>query len=128
MYLLNGTKVADGFLDMWDGDILAPIDTTQFLIHRAALTWSGSGSDGFPLRPLGNSEVELGNPRLSSSSWIASDFGSDVDISRQFYALSEELTVPGSNDGAVPEAASVTVWLCLASLVGLIGASRRWTA
>jgi hypothetical protein len=138
VYLLDGTKIADGFTDIWDGDIDSPLDTDQFGAFVALpFPWTGTRVDGLaspsplgplpPVTPLDPQPVTQGSSFSSSSVWVDFTVNSARTVS-SFYALSDIQTVPASNGGVVPELASVVVWLCLASVVGLVGTYRRWTA
>jgi hypothetical protein len=121
VYLLDATtKIADGFSDMWDGTLDAPLDLDQFVMGMVApAVWTGSNPSGTSNVPhfLGGIDVVAG--RFSSDSqWM--------DASREpnttplpLYALSAKLTV------AVPEPTSVVNWLCLVSVVPLCGSFRR---
>jgi hypothetical protein len=102
VYLLDGsTKVADGFDDIWDGEIYFPINVDQFgsIVGSPDTIFTGSNSDGTThfdgvQRFLGStSNVALGDPTATNSNWISSAFTSVWSDERSFYALSEELTV-----------------------------------
>ncbi len=100
VYLLDGTtKVADGFIDIWDGTIENPIDIDQHLDISLNLVFAGSDPNGTKYSPgvprfLGSTEtVQLGDPTATDFEWIF-DPGADDDTNeRSFYALSELLTV-----------------------------------
>ena len=129
VFLLDGTRVADGFDDMWDGNLQTPINMTQFLVTRTKedfreglefLTWTGSQDDGFldDKSEFGNSRPMAGRSDFYSSDgstrtgWLQYDtFGGATEL--PFYALSSKLTV-------VPEPSAfhiaVASMLCLIPL------------
>lgn len=131
VYLLNGTKIANGFADLWDGTLIAPgINYDQFGGTPAVenyYIWTGSKTDGstdatYPLGGLASDHAETGVVPSAAPSWIAA--GVRPRIERlPFYALSELLTVPTS-PSAVPEAGSLLVWLVL-GLAALVRQSRQ---
>lgn len=134
VYLLDGTtKVADGFADMWDNYLDAPIDITQMGDHLpSTMVWSGThpgvpgGVTPYELGTLyggPNPNSMVGNTAYSDSRWAS------WAIQKQFlhyklYALSNVLTAPTLGD-PIPEPASVVVWLVLASVLGVGTRLRR---
>ncbi len=105
VFLLNGTtKVADNFADMWDTSLDDNIDLTEIGTTLNTRVWTGSAANG-AIPPWGeewlgdtvNNSGVTGHTSVSSSNWM-DDGSSNPTISRPFYALSQELTVP-----AVPE-------------------------
>ncbi len=116
VYLLDGTtKVADGFIDIWDGTIDNPINVDQYgtTVVNPDTLFTGSNSDGTKSftagvqRFLGStSNVLLGDPTATSSNWVSSSFTSSNSDMRSFYALSDVLTV------LVPEPTTVSL-ICL---------------
>ena len=123
VYLFDGTLIATGFDDMWDGEIAAPINVTQWggaASGDPTLVGTGSNSDGsLGQFPLGNISVTgtitAGRLNESNSTWIA---GPDVNkiLPYRFYGLSEKITVV-----PIPAAA----WLFGSGLLGMIGIARR---
>lgn len=110
VFLLDGTtKVADGFGDIWDGSLDAPINLNQFLATVSASVWTGSTvSGGSPPvglgGPLGSASLPtLGASAAVSSAWIL-NLAFAAENSFPLYALSEELVV-------VPEPATGSLLL-----------------
>ena len=102
VFLLDGTtKVADGFVDMWDESLDDNIDLTEIgTILPSTRVWTGSKDNGaIPtwgeewLGDTVSGSGVTGLTSLSDSNWIDNG-SSSPGISRPFYALSEELTVP----------------------------------
>jgi len=99
VYLLDGTtKVADGFNDIWDGDIDNPINIDQFGTGVGNIAvFTGSNDAGFvanfnPQRYLGSSgNTRTGLTGETGFRWINSGAGL---ADQPFYALSELLVVP----------------------------------
>lgn len=121
VYLLDGaTKVADGFTDIWDGEIDNPIDVDQYgaSVSNPDPVFAGTQADGtkfFPIpqqRFLGStSNVQLGDPAATNFEWIFDPGTSSNSDLRSFYALSELLTVVPE-----PTAASLIAFGMLAVL------------
>ncbi len=99
VFLLDGsTVVADGFADMWDGDLDAAISLSQFGTPLARNVWTGSDSSGFSLsflHELGGFDPLAGHGNSSSSDdgWIELTTA-DRFLDRSFFALSEQLIAP----------------------------------
>ena len=115
VYLFDSTLVANGFADIWDGDIASPIFLDQFGNSAGAFdVWTGSGESG-----LGDPGLELGStggvatkgsPFSTDSQWIAfEDF--NLTQANSFYAISQKLTV-------IPEPSSL-LFCCCACFAGL---------
>lgn len=109
MYLLDGTKIADGFLDMWDAALYSPINIDQFGVPRnpnlyewAFGVWTGSRSDGtaFPSSDLiiGGSYPELGRFNELNLDWIEAFANPSATKPYPLYALSSEISVPAAID------------------------------
>lgn len=98
VYLLDGTKLADGFNDFWDQSLLAPVDVDQYNTQvPVTLVWTGSlalgiGSATFELGGSGQSTVQ-GSTEYSNTFWFFNSSG-DPENAAPLYALSQELTVP----------------------------------
>jgi len=124
VYLLDGTtKIADDFVDMWDGSLDFAINIDQFGVSIPAgfvVTFTGTDSDGtaadFTPRYLGASSVRNGLANNTNFRWIQ-DGAADNDFPLQrFYALSTVLTV-------VPEPMSVS--LVASGALALLWRRRR---
>ncbi len=96
VYLLNGTtRVVDGFDDIWDGSLDAPINRNQCAAPINTFVWTGSTISGgsHPSRFLGAANVIYGTSGGTSGFWI--NLGnSSSGGSRPLYALSQLLVVP----------------------------------
>lgn len=123
VFLLDGTRVADGFDDLWDGDLLAPINVNQFLMKLETHVWTGSQDDGFrdDLSELGNGRPMLGRSDAFEghtdigfsgvkSGWLQFETRA-AENARPFYALSAKIVV-------VPEPSGIllAVWVVVVSL------------
>ena len=119
VYLLNETKVAEGYTDMWDGSLLSPINLTNISSNPTPATngvWTGSLENG-----TGASPRVLGNSHPREAYWGSTTSGGWMTILNRsntyqntMYALSEQLTVPEP---------STALLLCL----GLLAlATGRW--
>jgi hypothetical protein len=130
IYLLDGSaKVVDGGTDLWDGTALDfPITLDQFGARILPRLWTGTISSGLPGTPF-----ELGGSAASAISAIVTSTGDDwvdqADVvlkttNANFYAFSEKLTVPGTQN-AVPEPASLAIWAAFAGCMVVSGIRRR---
>lgn len=102
VYLLDGTKIADGFADMWDDTILAPLNVTeQGSVLGEISVWTGSGGDGIRRENFGSGTVAWGSTDRINHQWMRNGF---VVPSNNFalYALSPQLT-------GVPEPSSFAI-------------------
>lgn len=114
VYRIDGTKVADDYADLWDGNIDAFISTTELGASIEDAVWTGTNRFGETQFPLGSSGPMVGityGALLEVWSQLAT--GSTNLHQWPLYAMSEPLT-------AVPEPSG---FLYL-SLVG-IGFLRR---
>lgn len=119
IYLLDGTtKVADGFSDLWDGTLDAPLDLTQDAILCAdCRPWTGTNFGGeahqWFFLGLANFGSVYGDSDSSVGAWIRQGDTTDNNHTRAFYALSQKLIAP--------EPSSLIGFLALA----LVGIYRR---
>ena len=114
VYLLDGTKVADGFADMWDATIQAPIDVDQYLASgNCCDVWTGTTIFGAIQVPLGDANPINGHSLQSTSGWVAAAPRPQANSS-QLYGLSSKITV------AFPTPEPSTAALLLLGTLGLI--------
>ena len=121
VYNLNGELVATGFTDIWDGGLESEINRDQFGASIGGkIVWTGSDQDGY-----GVSSFELGSGGISDTAtpvsgnsgrdgdkWIDQQRGAiDATSEHRIYALSSEITVPGSEP--IPEPSAVVIWTLL---------------
>ena len=125
VYRVDGVQVATGYTDMWNGDIISPINTTELEAVVDVELWSGTKTDGTADWAALGSGLYSGNRTAQSDEtgtwWIYNNefswslrWGAD---SRSLYALSEELTI-------VPEPATLAL-LGLGGLGMLLGRKRK---
>lgn len=118
VYNLQGELVANGSAEFWGtqneeiGRLSAPINYDQYGNEANVYVWTGTNPGGSSFEPsqyLGGA----GSPAYGRSPATDLEFISFKDAAKEteysLYALSEVLTVPA--DSAVPEPASVTIWL-----------------
>ncbi len=121
VFLLNDTKLADNYDDLWDGSI-----DNVFQVHETGdpfggpfwRVWASTNSDGTAsFLPLGTGSVNVtGAVLYTDHRWIYEDGNAEGDwTNRRFYAMSGVLT-------AVPEPSFVI--LMSFGAVMLIGARR----
>jgi len=122
VHRLDGVKIADGYADLWDGTILAPLFVTELGDSSESEVWTGTDRFGVASNPLGApvyNWVEWGRCLTSDTDfrWLASGMKQPHEL-LPLYALSEQLVV-------VPEPSSSLLILTAASLVVVYGAYRR---
>ncbi|MEM7391182.1 MAG: hypothetical protein AAF492_02450 [Verrucomicrobiota bacterium] len=99
VYLLDGTtKLADGFADMWDARLDAPLNRDENGAPGTGSTdaWTGSTTLGlswgnFALNGT-DSRAGRGHRTVFNNQWIQRDTQNRTQL-RHFYALSEPLTI-----------------------------------
>ena len=121
IFLLDGTQLASGNADLWDGSIAVDFNINEKgLAAGAFLAWTGTGGDGVGdgTHPLGSqlAFTIFGAPTVTTAAqWIV--LGSSANTAgAKYYASSTPLTV-------IPEPGS-GVLLSL-GLVAMAGARRR---
>ena len=153
VFLLNGTtKIADGFADMWDGTLDAPINLDENangilpdappLFTLQPFTGSFASGHGVALRELGSlsslggaDSVVVGHTQFATATWLGVGVTAGIFDNKSFYALSEELTVPGGEGGgeggggggggAVPEPTTYAMAAFGLIALGLFGWRRK---
>jgi len=103
VYRLDGAIVADGYDDLWNlnGDndgLYNPISINEFGIEVDAWrVFTGSAGDGTASFPIGqwSHNIGVGSLDATSENWISNGSYSYWTVECHYYALSEELTVPG---------------------------------
>ncbi len=144
IYLLNDTRLANNYADLWDGSILTPLNVTdrgtyvEVPLGSFSNVWTGTAADGSQLTgyELGNTDTHgspvagsaFGTTQQSDHTWIFASTASHIfgqcnpicPTNNHLYALSSVLSVPG---GAVPEPS--THALLILGLVALMVARRH---
>ena len=94
IYLLNDTKIADDYADLWDGSIDAIFDRDENGDEQYnKLVWTGTQSSGTThSSSLGTAKPRAGKTNFSDGSWMAR-LGMDNTNTYNMYAMSEVLTV-----------------------------------
>lgn len=102
LYLLDGTFIASGQADFFDGTLAAPINQTEiddYFIDAGVLTGSTALGNQFPGETLGSANVRFGGTgasRVLDSTWLDRGLSLSSTAVRQVYAISGPIT-------AVPE-------------------------
>ena len=114
IFLLNDTKIADNYDDLWDGTLDAPLGVTELGVNPGGTrVRTGTGYSGLAENPLGDDPSKYGVNYQSAWGWIK--FGNYAAADHaSFYAMSGTLTVE-----AIPEPSSVVIWAI--GTVGLMG-------
>jgi hypothetical protein len=106
IFLVDGTKVANDYADLWDGSLAAPINITELdslppLTGGIAKVWTGSSragtNDG---RPMGITIPRSGLWNATNGNWIRQE----AELSSNqypLYAISEVITVPVSEPSTI---------------------------
>lgn len=131
IYLVDGTRIADNYADLWDGTIASGIiwtekdtplyDTGQGFVWSG--TWyDGSNNGGF----LGDNGVTKGfaDGSVLGVAWIAESGGDPGDV-WAMYGMSDVLTVPQPQQ-SVPEPTSILGFITFGGyLLGSASGSQK---
>ena len=120
VYRVDGTKIADDYNSIWDGDISVPVSLNQYGVFTNTSVWTGSESTGsarhdFEAGITGSFAI-AGTSIATGANWIAGA-GYYKGEHHSLYALSNVITV-----SAVPLPAAA--WLFISAIAGLAGAKR----
>ena len=100
IYLLDGTKIADNYADLWDGTINQPLDIFQTGATAPFVPiFTGTGTNG--VASLGNelgifccfNKVMVGTTQFPFAKWILDEPVFGIETNKRFYAISSQLTV-----------------------------------
>ncbi|NCR41254.1 MAG: PEP-CTERM sorting domain-containing protein [Microcystis aeruginosa W13-11] len=123
IYLIDGNKVATRYGDLWDGQILTPISTSDDGQKLGEAVWTGTNSVGNGANVLGSGNVNFGTSNDSTSGWVEEAYLMSGYYFR-LYGMSSVLTVPQAQPQSVPEPSSILGYITLGGLM-LGGAIRR---
>jgi hypothetical protein len=101
IFLLDGTKIADSYTDLWDGFIAAPININQngSAVGAPVQVWTGTQSSGFGTsKRLGTATPSRGHKDFDNGAWMNAGTSTNITLNRM-YVISGMLTVP---DTALP--------------------------
>jgi hypothetical protein len=101
IFLLDGTLVASGTGDLWDGTIVNPIRLTETGEQLITSVWTGTQDDGkaygneppFNSHYLGSIDPGIGTGLVSDYRWIGYT-RADPNGFRSFYGISSTLRIP----------------------------------
>jgi len=99
IYLLNDTKIADDYADLWDGSIDNILDRDESGAEQYnKVVWTGTTSAGvkdgsLTLGNSGASSVTMGKSNLANGSWIDRGIPFDGADPYHLYGISGVLTV-----------------------------------
>ena len=120
VYLVNHTKTADDFADMWDGSLDATLNIDQNgQVSNGTIVFTGSIANGIEYvdAPVGTSyPTRAGYSDRLDATWI-NGLAVGWEDPHQFYALSEKITV------GIPEPGTMS--LLMLGLVGVLAHRRR---
>jgi hypothetical protein len=113
VYLLDGTKLADGFADFWDGELAALFQVDQFGAISTAVDVYVGGINGesHPTAVLGSDFPIVGTTTLADARW-SGDLGLTINALAElpFFALSEPLFAPIGGVAPIPEPLAALTW------------------
>lgn len=116
IYLLNDTRMANGYSDLWDGFVLSAPNISETGDILNGFVWTGSLTHGVGSNRLGETIATAGFSSVAAIGWMTNnELGSGASFS--LYAMSDVLTV-----APVPEPGALALF-CL-GLIGF-GAMRR---
>ena len=103
IYRLDDTRIANNNADLWDGDILAPLNVYQTGVEAGGSpqVWTGTGSTGQEAGSfgIGSTNVGVGAGDRTDDDWVALGAAGNPSH-RAWYAVSSVLTVvPELNPG-----------------------------
>lgn len=140
IYLLNGTRIADGNADLWDGSLAAPINITESGSAATGGTAVATGTTAngqAAAAPFGSAinflffsipVVTVGRLNRTDDAWTSD--GNQLFPNLPVYALSAPITVGGDSGGggpSVPEPGVATLLTIVLVPLG-IDAVRRGRA
>jgi len=107
IYRLDNTKIAVSNADLWDGNLLAPLNRSETMELIAGSVWTGTATDGqldpdHNWRPLGPffADATRGTTLAANAGWLTAG-GVDPLNELHFYAISGILTVPVPEPGTM---------------------------
>jgi len=101
IYLLNDTRMANGYSDLWDGFVLNAPNISETGDVLNGRVWTGSLRQGVGSFTLGETLATVGFSSVPAIGWMNNEqLGSGSSFS--LYAMSDVLTVP-----PVPEPGSL---------------------
>jgi hypothetical protein len=112
VYNFFGQKVADSFVDMWDGSLDTAVRYDQFVNSGFPDLYTGTEAAGlgFAGSELGTANPRAGLGNLATSDWVTNATTPQASA-YAFYGLSEVIIAPAST--TVPEPNAATIWLLL---------------
>jgi hypothetical protein len=125
IYLLDGSRIAGGNNELWDGSLATFLNITELgTVVAAATVWTGTNRVGAADAPLGTNSPRRGATNLLNSGWINIGPTPDPNSSLEhLYALSGVLTVPQTS--AVPEPTSIAMLGLTVLGAGLVRRGRK---
>lgn len=123
IYNQGGLRVANSWMDLWDGSVLNPVQYNEFgLIQGAHQAWTGTAEDGTALDPLDSPSplATVGAKWAADGGWISLGPEPKEDrFTAGFYGISSQLTIVS------PVPVPAALWLFATALIGLFGIKAR---